>query len=214
MTVAEELQLINDLRRPEAWPSEQDEIGFVETHISRVFLGRDHVLKIKRPVHYSFVDYSTVQKREQACHDEVRLNRLLSDDIYLGVVPIVRDGDRYRIGGDEDAAQAVEWGTWMRRIDDRQMLDGILERGELPQHLADRLGDRLLPFHQHRPPMGQDDPDAVLEDLVAVLTENIDEVQAFAGTPLPSHELATIDRVARGYIADHHDTIKGRVVDG
>lgn len=214
MTGTDEQQLIRDLRRPEAWPGDEDEIGFVQTHISLVFLGRARVLKVKRPVHYSFVDYASVEKRRRACHDEVRLNRLLSDGLYLGVVPIVRDAGGYRIGGEGDEGRAVEWGTWMRRIDDRQLLDGLLQRGEIPARLADRLADRLVPFHRDRPPEGGGDPDATLTTLLAVVSENLDEVGAFAGHPLPPRELATIDRAMRAFIDARRDALRERVVEG
>ena len=210
--IGDEQTLIRDLRDPEAWPDAEEAIGFVETHISRIFLGREHVLKLKRPVQYSFVDYSTLEKRRQACLDEVRLNRLLTDDIYLGVVPILREGERFRIGREGEEGEVVEWGTWMRRIDDREMLDNTLSRGDVPKDLAARLADRLVPFHRDRPSMGQRAPVATLDALLAVVTENLDEVGAFAGDPLPPNELATIARSMQAFMESHRDALRDRVV--
>lgn len=214
VTGTNEQQLIRDLRQPSAWPGDEDEIGFVQTHISLVFLGRERVLKLKRPVHYSFVDYSTPEKRRQACDDEVRLNRLLSDDIYLGVVPIVRDAGGYRIGEEGDEDQAVEWGTWMRRIDEEQLLDGPLRRGDVPARLADRLADRLVPFHRDRPPEGRGDPEGTLDALLKVLIDNLDDVRASAGKALPTHEVSTVDSAMRGYIDEQRDALRQRVREG
>lgn len=210
----DEQQLIRDLRDPVSWPLEEDDIGFVETHISRIFLGRERVIKLKRPVHYSFVDYSTLEKRRQACLDEVRLNRLLADDIYLGIVPVLRAGERFRIAREGEEGDVVDWGTWMRRIDDAELLDHILQSGTLPGDLAGRLADRLVPFHRDRPPLGQGNPDATLDTLLAVVTENLDEVGVFAGKPLPSHEVATIDRAMREFTQSHRDSLRARVMDG
>ena len=67
----------------------------------------------------------------------------------------------------------------MRRIDDRQLLDGLLRRGDVPARLADRLADRLVPFHRDRPPEGHDDPEGPLDALLKVLADNLDEVRAF-----------------------------------
>lgn len=214
MNGTDEQQLIRDLRRPEAWPGDEGEIGFVQTHISLVFLGRERVLKLKRPVHYSFVDYSTPEKRWHACLDEVRLNRLLSDDIYLDVVPIVRDGDGHRIGESGVEEVAVEWGTWMRRVDERQLLDGLLRRGDVPSLLADRLANRLVPFHRDRPPEGQGNPDVTLDSLLDVLTENLDEVAAAAGEAISARELAIIDRSMSAFIDAHRDALRQRVMEG
>ncbi len=214
MTGLDEQQLIRDLRHPSAWPGDEDEIGFIQTHISLVFLARQRVLKLKRPVHYSFVDYGTPEERRQACFDEVRLNRLLSDDIYLGVVPIVRDAMGYQIGQDGEEDYAVEWGTWMRRIDEGHLLDGLLRRRDVPPRLGDRLADRLMPFHRDRPPEGQDDPEGALDALLKVLADNLDEVSISAGEELPSYELSTVDSAMRGFIEEHRDVLRQRVLDG
>jgi aminoglycoside phosphotransferase family enzyme len=60
----------------------------ITTHISWVFLTDYEVWKLKRPVDYGFVDYTTLERRRQCCEDEVRLNRRLAPDVYLGVVPV------------------------------------------------------------------------------------------------------------------------------
>lgn len=214
MTGTDQEQLIRDLRDPAACPAPENEIRFVATHISLLLIGRERVLKLKRPVRFSFVDYSTREKRYQACLDEVRLNRLLADDIYLGVVPIVREGGRYRIGTGDQRSDAVEWATLMRRIDDDEMLDGLLERGVVPDSLADRLADRLVPFHQQQPAVGMDDPERTLDIILAVLRENLEEVAAFSGDPLPAHELATIIRVVRSFVDGHRQQLRTRVTEG
>ena len=81
--------LLDDLRRPEAYPDPRPSaVTLVTTHISWVFLTDREVWKLKRPVDYGFVDYTTVERRRQFCEDEVRLNRRLAPDVYLGVVPV------------------------------------------------------------------------------------------------------------------------------
>ena len=71
-------------------------VELVQTHISFVFLAGDEVYKVKKPVRFSFLDFSTLERRRHFCREEVRLNRRLAPDVYLGVVAICRDGDRYR----------------------------------------------------------------------------------------------------------------------
>src|SRR5690349_10714759 len=71
----------------------------LETHISHVFIVGDVVYKLKKPVRFDFLDFTTLADRERACHDEVRLNRRLALDVYLGVVPVSFDGDELCIGG-------------------------------------------------------------------------------------------------------------------
>ena len=59
-----------------------------ETHMSWVFLAGDRVYKLKKPVHFPYLDFSTLERREAACRAELRLNRRLAPDIYLNVVPL------------------------------------------------------------------------------------------------------------------------------
>ena len=80
--------LIQSLSKPEAFPSAFTEIVIYQTHISAVFLGGAIAYKIKKPVNLGFLDFSTLDRRYHFCEEEVRLNRRLAPDIYLGVVPI------------------------------------------------------------------------------------------------------------------------------
>ena len=107
-------QLIEALSDPAAYPDPVGEVEVRQTHISAVFLAGPHVYKVKKPVELGFLDFSTLAKRRHFCEEEVRLNRRLAPEVYLGVVPVTRDdqggagGGRRRgrrVGG-EDAAPA------------------------------------------------------------------------------------------------------------
>src|SRR5438477_6077070 len=78
------------MRKTSSYPDGQGPIQFVETHISWVFLTDSYAYKLKKPVRFEFLDFSTSELRHRACLDEVRLNRRLAPDVYLGVLPITR----------------------------------------------------------------------------------------------------------------------------
>ncbi len=81
--------LIEALSRPEAYPHPVEAIEVHQTHISVVFLAGPFAYKIKKPVNLGFVDFSTLQKRKHFCDEEVRLNRRLAPQVYLGSIPII-----------------------------------------------------------------------------------------------------------------------------
>src|SRR5215213_8479311 len=166
--------LVEGLLRPEAYPWRPTTVELVETHISWVFLSGERVVKVKKPVDYGFVDHAALASRRRSCEDEVRLNRRLKEGVYLGVVPIVRErGGRHRVALTEDPTETpVEWATLMRRLPAGGMLDALLAAGTVPPHLGDRLGDRLVPFHQSGADScgGPEDEVAVSAD--AATTEN------------------------------------------
>src|SRR6186713_2536599 len=85
------------------------------THASWVFVGRDDVWKVKRPVDLGFLDFRTADARRHWCEEEVRLNRRLAPDVYLGVEPVRRNAGGHAIGGD---GTVVAWAVHMRRLPD------------------------------------------------------------------------------------------------
>ena len=62
----------------------------IETHISWVILTGQHAYKLKKPLDLGFLDFSSLDKRRACCEAEIRLNRRLAPDIYLGVVPVAK----------------------------------------------------------------------------------------------------------------------------
>src|SRR6266404_8936199 len=90
--------LLAGLRDPRAYPNAPLDVEVVQTHISCVFLAGDAVCKVKKPVRFSFLDFSTLERRRHFCEAEVRLNRRLAPAVYRGVVPIVQTQDGYRVG--------------------------------------------------------------------------------------------------------------------
>ena len=82
--------IVNWLSTPEAYGERPSQVDRLETHISWVFLTDRFVYKLKKPVHFDFIDFGTLDRRRQACQDEVRLNRRMAPDVYRGVLPICR----------------------------------------------------------------------------------------------------------------------------
>src|SRR6516164_6372059 len=92
-------ELISALSDPRAYPFPVMELEVRQTHISAVFLAGEFVYKVKKPVQLSFLDFSTLEKRRHFCDEEVRLNRRLAADVYLGVVPVTDESGRVAFEG-------------------------------------------------------------------------------------------------------------------
>src|SRR5215204_774278 len=157
--------LVEGLLRPEAYPWGPASVELVETHVSWVFLAGDRVVKVKKPVSYGFVNHTTLESRRRSCEDEVRLNRRLTDGVYLGVVPIVRGAAGYRV---DAAGTPVEWATLTRRLAAEGMLDALLAAGESLPHLDGRLAERLIPFHRNEAALCGGPADEVAAEASAV----------------------------------------------
>ncbi len=133
------------LMNPAAYPHPVRDVRHLATHISDVFLTGPFAYKIKKPVDLKFLDFSTLEKRRYYCEQEVILNRRLAPDIYLGVVPITRDGETYHVEGEGDV---VEYAVKMVQFGQEGLLDAMAERGEVRRaHILD-LAEQVARFHQ------------------------------------------------------------------
>ena len=102
---------MNLLRQPAANQQRATKVDCIETHISWVFLTDRFAYKLKKPVRFDFLDFSTVDLRERACRDELRLNRRLAKGVYLDVVPVSLVGNRVRFGL---GGKVIDWVTVLR----------------------------------------------------------------------------------------------------
>jgi uncharacterized protein len=137
--------LIEALSVPAAYPYPVGAVEVRQTHISAVFLAGPYAYKVKKPVNPGFLNFSTLKKRRHFCEEEVRLNRRLAPHVYLGVVPVVRNGKRLQF---EDEGEVVEWAVKMQRLPDEATLQERLGRGEVGVELVESLARRIASFHR------------------------------------------------------------------
>jgi len=138
------------LRSADAYGHRTGAIEAVETHFAWVFLTDRYAYKLKKPVRHDFLDLSTLMARHRNCNSEVKLNRRLAPDVYLGVVPLVqgREG-RLHVGGGE---AIVDWLVWMRRLPAAKMLDRAAAGGTIPPGSLRALGALLARFYARQTP--------------------------------------------------------------
>src|SRR5215475_9603745 len=141
--------IVHALSRKEFYPHRPEEVEVRQTHISHVFLSGPIVYKIKKPVRFSFLDYSTLDKRRHFCKEEVRLNRRLAPDVYLDVVPILENEGRFVLGDGvtEHSGKKVEFAVKMRRLPEAQMLATLIRNGQVGTEAMDRVAAKLVAFH-------------------------------------------------------------------
>src|SRR6516162_6765997 len=121
-------RLIEALSDRAAYPDPVETVDVRHTHISVVFLAGPFAYKIKKPVNLGFLDFSTLEKRRHFCEEEVRLNRRLAPEVYLGVVPVSRTGLAVRMEG---PGAAVEWAVKMKRLPEEATLAKRLQHGQV-----------------------------------------------------------------------------------
>jgi aminoglycoside phosphotransferase family enzyme len=142
------------LRRPESYGDAAGTVEAIETHLSWVFLTRDRVYKLKKPVRVELRDFSTVELRRRNCLRETRLNRRLAPDVYLGTVALTADaGGALRLGRPGPGRTVVDWLVEMRRLPSDSMLDRRIAARTVSAADVRRVGSMLARFYQSLPPV-------------------------------------------------------------
>ncbi len=211
-------ELKDDLARPHAYTLPMPRaVELRETHASWVFLTEAEVFKVKKPVSFGFLDFSTAEKRRLACEAEVVLNTRLAAGVYLGVVPVRRSPDgRYHFheGGD-----VVDWAVHMLRLSDDHRADVRLARGELGGAAIARIAEHLAAYHAR----SRRGADVAHHGTISTIERNVREsfaetesVIASLMTPaqaaeLRSYQLGTLEKSAERF---ERRRLEGRIVDG
>jgi aminoglycoside phosphotransferase family enzyme/predicted kinase len=158
---------------PRTYPHPCGEIELIETHISWVILTGSHAYKLKKPVKFAFVDFSTLALREWFCREELRCNRLFAPDLYETVLPVTRRADgTLEFDGE---GEVIEWALRMHQFDNRAQLDRMLERGEVSTEMLREFGRSLAGKHQALPRL-TGSVDQVDQRIVGPVEDNFAEI--------------------------------------
>jgi uncharacterized protein len=137
---------INNLLANGQFPEDAGQKELIETHISWVILCGQYVYKIKKPVQYSFLDFSTLALRKHFCEREIELNKRLSDNIYIDVQPVYEWQDSYKIGGTERTI--TDYAVRMHRMDREKQMDVLLTRHKVTGPDIRNLAEKIAVFHK------------------------------------------------------------------
>jgi aminoglycoside phosphotransferase family enzyme/predicted kinase len=138
-------RLLEALSTPAAYPYAVRSVEVRQTHISAVFLAGPYAYKVKKPVNPGFLDFRTLAQRRHFCEEEVRLNRRLAPEVYLGVVPVARTPRGVQFEGE---GEVIEWAVKMQRLPDEATLQERLRRGEVGTEVVEALARRVASFHR------------------------------------------------------------------
>ena len=169
--------LIDSLKDPSVWPDHPERVECIETHISWVFLTRDFAWKIKKPVSFNFLDFSTLDLRKHFCEEELRLNRRTAPELYLDVVPICGVATRPEIGG---TGEPFEFAVKMRRFDDFGLLSHVAADKQLTAAMIDDLAETIARFHARIPCANRESMFGQPEDIRRAALDNFISIEELA----------------------------------
>jgi len=203
------------LKRPAAYDEPVGQLRAVETHMSWVFLTDEHAYKLKKPVRYPYLDFSTLEARRRDCEEELRLNLRMAPDVYLGSVRLTRPrAGELALGG---AGPVVDWLVKMRRLPEEGMLDRLIRKHAVPPGKLHELAALLARFYRAAPPVTWP-PGELVHRLRRDTAENARELlrprYGLAGDTVRTVHAAQTAFLARAAALLERRVAEGRVVEG
>ena len=223
MTAATETTLAF-LRQAHVYGAGVAQVDVIETHMSWVFLAGERVFKLKKPVRTDYVDFRAIDTRCFYCHEELRLNRRLAPEVYLGVETLSRDASGKLCFG--PSQERVDCLVQMRRLPDTGMLAHRLAHGTADVHMMQRVAARIATFHSHLPRL-RPDPEKWRTSLEMEIDRNERALLAHHSN-LPSDKVLALcaaqrtilqtqaswfdERISNGHIVEGHGDLRAEHV--
>jgi len=207
--------LVGAMTRPQFYPDSAAQIEFKQTHISYVFIAGDFVYKIKKPVHFAFLDCSRLAQRFHYCREEVRLNARLSPRVYLGVFAILRDAGSFALGPQVEVEHpgAVEYAVKMRRLPEDRTLDKLIASGHADSGTIRAIARCIAKFHATAPSnrgWAYGSALSIWRDIIEDIAQN----KEFVGRTLREDQLTAIDTFCRTFVNRHWRALNERAHEG
>lgn len=209
-TVAEE-SWIKRLCNPDAYEHVVTDVQLLETHISWVFLAGEYAYKLKKPVNFGFLDFSSLDKRQFYCDEELRLNRRFAPELYLDVVAVTGSFEHPLMGGD---GEPLEYAVRMHRFDSEQLLDRLAGRGELHSSDIDQIARLIADFHRRAAPAEASSSFGDASSVRHWCDENIEHIRPLLNTSGQRQQLERLEDWARQEWQSRREDIQYRRQEG
>ena len=168
------MSLIESLQNSALYDHPVEEFEVIETHISWVLLTGQYVYKIKKPVNFGFLDFSTLEKRHFYCDEELRLNRRLAPGLYLSVVSIHGSEEHPELDGQ---GPVIEYAVKMQQFPQSAQLDRILAEHGLDNLIMDELANKVANFHLSIDPVDKNSDFGDVKHIRQPVLENFEQIR-------------------------------------
>lgn len=197
--------------KPSIYPEPASNVTLVQTHISFLFLTDNYVYKIKKPLDLGFLNFSTLDRRRFYCEEEVRLNRRLCPDVYLGVVQIRESNSGVVING---AGRTIEYAVKMRRLPENRMLNRLLQEDKVGEDDIKRIAKTIARFHNSAERNAEINRYGSISIIKNNWDENFRQVSDFVGITLSRTDLHVTEEWVSRFLEQNEKLFAERVAGG
>ena len=234
-------QLVPAMMDPGFYAHPAGTLELIQTHISYIFLADDFVYKVKKPVDFGFLDFTTLDLRRHFCLEELRLNRRLAPDTYVAVHPIwetpagalvlgeplpavtasaplsagiAAETATGATGENAVAGRVVEYALKMRRLPEDRMLKHLLPTGTVRPETIDAIARKVARFHQEAETGGEVDRIGGVASIRHNNSENFAQTEKYRGVTIPERMFRFIRAYDGAFLTRHEDLLEARVRRG
>lgn len=204
-------RILKSLRNPSAFPVPTQGVELLQTHVSWLFLTDTHVFKLKKPVNFGFLDFSTVELRHFYCLEELRLNRRLCPDIYEKVIPLYESDEGATFNG---SGRVLEYAVMMKRLPADCMLDRLVDGGRVSIEEIRIVALQICNFHASLATSPDVSKYGSIESIQFNWRENFKQTQPFEASTLPPAVAETIRTYVDTFTAEHSELFTQRIKNG
>jgi len=203
--------LFDHLKNPGFYGPSVTSVKLLQTHISYVALTGTYAYKVKKPVNFGFLDFSTLDKRKYFCEEELRLNRRLSPEIYLDVLPITKTDSTLELNG---SGHIVDYALKMKEFPQEQIMTNILKRGAITEEIIDQLCQRLIEFYSTQQPTEDITKFGEVHAVKQNIDENFEQTKPMIDITVSKETFHYISDAATRFFEKKKNVFKHRMNDG
>ncbi len=202
---------IAEMMEPSLYGKGVKRVRMIQTHTSWVFLTGSHAYKVKKPVNFGFLDYTTLSARRFFCNEEFRLNRILSPDIYIEVLPITDARGRLTFGG---RGPAVDYCLAMKELPQKWIMTEQLKHDRVTLEHIDQIAQSIADFHE-RAERGREVAQYGSSEIIRLnWDENFAQTMEFRGKTITHREFNETKTAVERFMADSRGLFQRRRAGG
>lgn len=204
-------ELIEAMSKADFYPHKPMAVELVQTHISYVFIAGEIVYKVKKPVDFGFLNFTTLEKREFYCAEELRLNKRLAPSIYLDVVALSKSDKGIFILG--SGKNIVDYAVKMKKLPLDKMLKILLANGQADENTMDAVAAKIAAFHKHAQTGGRIDEMGGIKTIAHNHKENFAQTKKYINITIPEYQYKFIKNYVDNFLVQNKDLFQKRVAE-
>lgn len=204
--------LVQAMLQPDFYDHPVTAVELVQTHISYVFLTGEYAYKVKKPVNFGFLDFSTLEKRHFFCQEELRLNARLAPDLYLGVSPIYQAGNSYSFAA--KGTPPVEYAVKMRQFPQENLLINVFAQGKLTYNHVTMIAQQLAQFHRQAATGEYINQFGTAQALAQVANDNYEYTRTYIGRGQTQAQFEATKKFTDEFFQENQKIFQQRIEGG